>query len=208
MVGCGGGSKGQMVTLWLGMGVMLGFGVFCLILTVVIISKNGNPDASRALYHYFLLRLNLSKILSPNPAQSIPAYLRVQEASVHHMAAYNYRNYLDFIDWKMFEIMYGGNANQQMLLHLFNLGCQIRGYPSAPICDACQQGFTNSSKIAYLDECKHVFHRECLRSHLSSHLTCPHCKKNILRNNFLIRELKSYIQQSTPPHSNTHIKKD
>ena len=47
-------------------------------------------------------------------------------------------------------------------------------------CSICLDNLNNSNPIHELDECKHKFHKTCLKTHVEiNNKICPMCRKNI-----------------------------
>jgi len=47
------------------------------------------------------------------------------------------------------------------------------------LCSICLNDFEVEEQVLQLPECHHLFHRECIRVWLGTHLDCPYCRSNV-----------------------------
>jgi len=47
-------------------------------------------------------------------------------------------------------------------------------------CVVCHEAIENNSIVRKIKKCGHYFHHKCLDKWLENHLTCPHCRQNIV----------------------------
>ena len=47
-------------------------------------------------------------------------------------------------------------------------------------CVVCREAIEDNSIVRKIKKCGHYFHYKCLDKWLENHLTCPHCRQNIV----------------------------
>ena len=53
------------------------------------------------------------------------------------------------------------------------------GVSENTLCSICLNEFNQNERVAQLPACKHLFHSECVRLWLNTHLECPYCRSNV-----------------------------
>ena len=53
------------------------------------------------------------------------------------------------------------------------------GISENTLCSICLNDFNQNEKVLQLPGCNHLFHRECIRLWLNTHLDCPYCRSNV-----------------------------
>jgi hypothetical protein len=61
--------------------------------------------------------------------------------------------------------------------------CDIVNDNNADTCSICQVPFNSNEICRIINNCKHIFHINCIDNWLHDHSTCPFCRYNLLTNN-------------------------
>ena len=77
----------------------------------------------------------------------------------------------------------------------------IEGVNENILCSICLNDYNQNERVVQLPGCNHLFHFECVRLWLNTHLECPYCRSNV-RDQLRIKREINIIEMSNNNNNN------